>query len=107
MANAPRFLLWCVRPDSAQACYLLANTYTAEHKPIHAPMSPDQPTGLGPAKPGDSLKPRTGLVTLLFTDMVGSTALKQQLGDQSGAALFGKHHQCVRELLRCFPTGQE
>ena len=39
--------------------------------------------------------------------MVGSTALKQQLGDQGGAALFRKHHQLVRELLARFPTGQE
>src|SRR5438105_3449595 len=68
-------------------------------------MPPDQL--MGSAQPAESRKPRTGLVTLLFTDMVGSTALKQQLGDQGGAALFRKHHQLVRELLGRFATGQE
>lgn len=52
-------------------------------------------------------KHRTGLVTLLFTDMVGSTALKQQLGDRGGAAFFDKHHRIVREILARFPQGQE
>jgi len=30
--------------------------------------------------------PRTELVTLVFTDIVGSTALKQQLGNKAGVA---------------------
>ena len=50
---------------------------------------------------------RTGLVTLLFTDMVGSTALKQQLGDRASALLFEKHHQIIRELLKRFSQGEE
>jgi sigma-B regulation protein RsbU (phosphoserine phosphatase) len=50
---------------------------------------------------------RTGLVTLLFTDMVGSTALKQQLGDRAAAALFEKHHALIRETLSQFPKGEE
>jgi WD40 repeat protein/class 3 adenylate cyclase len=50
---------------------------------------------------------RTGLVTLLFTDMVGSTAIKQQLGDKAGAAFFDRHHQVVRRTLESFPAGQE
>ncbi|MBI4662403.1 MAG: protein kinase [Verrucomicrobia bacterium] len=52
-------------------------------------------------------KQRTGLVTLLFTDLVGSTAIKQQLGDRGSAALFERHHQLVREMLGRFPNGQE
>lgn len=52
-------------------------------------------------------KHRTGLVTLLFTDMVGSTALKQQLGDRLAADLFRKHHGVIREALRQFPEGEE
>lgn len=70
-------------------------------------MPSDQLTGLESPVSAESSKPRTGLVTLLFTDTVGSTALKQQLGDQGGALLFRKHHQLVRELLARFPTGQE
>jgi WD40 repeat protein/class 3 adenylate cyclase len=52
-------------------------------------------------------KHRTGLVTLLFTDMVGSTALKQQLGDKAAADLFRRHHDLIRETLRQFPQAEE
>ncbi len=52
-------------------------------------------------------KHRTGLVTLVFTDMVGSTARKQQLGDRSSAQVFRQHHQIVRETLGQFPQGEE
>jgi WD40 repeat protein/serine/threonine protein kinase/class 3 adenylate cyclase len=52
-------------------------------------------------------KHRTGLVTLLFTDMVGSTAVKQQLGDRSGAIFFDRHHELVRQTLEAFTGGQE
>jgi class 3 adenylate cyclase len=47
---------------------------------------------------------RTGLVTLVFTDMVGSTALKQQLGDHAGAQLIEQHHALVRATVRCLST---
>lgn len=50
---------------------------------------------------------RTGLVTLLFTDIVDSTALKQKLGDRGSALIFGRHHQIVREVLREFPMAEE
>jgi len=50
---------------------------------------------------------RTGLVTLLFTDMAGSTALKQQLGDRAGAQLIEQHHALVRSTLKQFPDGEE
>jgi class 3 adenylate cyclase len=48
----------------------------------------------------------TGLVTLLFTDMVDSTALKQRLGRQS-FEVFEKHHQLVRDCLARFPNARE
>jgi class 3 adenylate cyclase len=50
---------------------------------------------------------RTGVVTLVFTGMVGSTALKQQLGDRAAADLFRKHHELVRRTLRQFPQAEE
>jgi class 3 adenylate cyclase len=50
---------------------------------------------------------RTGLVTLLFTDIVGSTALKQQLGDRAAADWFRKHDELIREMLAQFPAGEE
>ncbi|MHB8520030.1 MAG: protein kinase domain-containing protein [Limisphaerales bacterium] len=52
-------------------------------------------------------KHRTGVFALVFTDMVGSTALKQKLGDRASASLFGRHHQMVRETLAGFPEGEE
>ncbi len=48
----------------------------------------------------------TELVTLLFTDIVGSTALKQQLGDQAATALIDSHRQLVRDVLGQFPEGE-
>jgi class 3 adenylate cyclase len=53
-----------------------------------------------------------GLVTLLFSDVVGSTALKPALVDRAGVALLQQHHELVRQVLRGFagaevikPTG--
>jgi class 3 adenylate cyclase len=52
-------------------------------------------------------KHRIGLLTLLFTDMVGSTQLKQTLGDAGGFAQIREHHAAVREILSGFPEGEE
>ncbi len=52
-------------------------------------------------------KHRTALLALLFTDIVGSTKIKQQLGDNQGVALIKQHHDLVRILLREFPEGEE
>lgn len=50
---------------------------------------------------------RTGLVTLLFSDMVGSTLLKDHLGDDQGVAVIQSHHATVRALLGQFQEGEE
>ena len=50
---------------------------------------------------------RVGLVTLLFTDIVGSTQLKQQHGEQKAVLLIQEHHEALRELLRQFPEADE
>jgi class 3 adenylate cyclase len=52
-------------------------------------------------------KHRIGLLTLLFTDMVGSTRLKQSLGDTDGYDRIQEHHGLVREILAGFPEGEE
>jgi class 3 adenylate cyclase len=69
---------------------------------------PSLPT---PAGAGDSpvapARHQTGLITIVFTDLVGSTALKQQVGDRTGASLIQQHHALVRDLLRGFQGGQE
>jgi class 3 adenylate cyclase/tRNA A-37 threonylcarbamoyl transferase component Bud32 len=52
-------------------------------------------------------KHRIGLLALLFTDIVGSTALKQELGDREGVARIQRHHAVVRETLRAYEESQE
>ena len=54
-----------------------------------------------------SRKHRTGLLTLVFTDLVESTQLKQSLGDHAGATLIQQHRSLVRGLLRQFPDSEE
>ena len=52
-------------------------------------------------------KHRTALLTLLFTDIVGSTKIKQDLGDHAGVALLRWHDDLLREILSGFPDGEE
>lgn len=54
-----------------------------------------------------SRKHQTGLVTLVFTDLVGSTQLKQRLGDWLGVRRIQEHHDTVRRLLAGFPEAAE
>jgi ankyrin repeat protein/class 3 adenylate cyclase/tRNA A-37 threonylcarbamoyl transferase component Bud32 len=50
---------------------------------------------------------RTGVLTLLFTDVVDSTALKHDLGDTSGNALLTEHQKIVRNLRSQFKESEE
>jgi class 3 adenylate cyclase/pimeloyl-ACP methyl ester carboxylesterase len=43
-----------------------------------------------------------GLVTILFTDIEGSTALTQRLGDVKARELFREHERITRDALRQF-----
>src|SRR5262249_13882081 len=52
-------------------------------------------------------KHRTGLVTLVFTDLVDSTALFSQLGDPAGATFLQRRRQLIREILHTLPEGEE
>ena len=52
-------------------------------------------------------KSGSGLMTLLFTDIVGSTKLKQELGDHAAVKRMQQHHQLVRDILRSLSTGEE
>jgi serine/threonine protein kinase/class 3 adenylate cyclase/formylglycine-generating enzyme required for sulfatase activity/cephalosporin-C deacetylase-like acetyl esterase len=52
-------------------------------------------------------KHRTGLVTILFTDMVDSTALKHKLGDRAASDLFRKHDELIRKTLQECPRAEE
>ena len=50
---------------------------------------------------------RVALLSLLFTDIVGSTGIKQRLGDTQAVMLIQYHHAGLRALLRQFPEGEE
>ena len=44
-------------------------------------------------------KHRTGLLTLLFTDIVDSTKLKLTFGDREAVPVIQRHHAVIREIL--------
>lgn len=50
---------------------------------------------------------KTGVLTLLFIDMVDSTRLKQLLGDATGTSLVEDFQASIRNLLSGFPEAQE
>lgn len=47
------------------------------------------------------------VVTMLFSDIVGSTKLKQQWGDAQAMEILKRHHSLVRQLLDTTITGEE
>jgi len=55
---------------------------------------------------GDVRRPETVLATVLFTDIVGSTARAAELGDARWMDLLARHHALVRRQLDRF-RGQE
>ncbi len=58
---------------------------------------------------GAAASPRQhpAVATLLFADVVGSTALKQALGDHAGIHRLQEHHQVVRRLIDQFAGAEE
>ena len=52
-------------------------------------------------------KHRIGLLTLVFTDVVDSTRLKQVLGDRKAVSALQQHHAAIREILGQFSEGEE
>jgi len=61
-----------------------------------APRPSDSPSP-GPPVPAAAAERRTGTVTLLFTDQVGSTETLQRLGDEEGERLRRAHFGLLRE----------
>ena len=47
-------------------------------------------------------EPDKVLVTVLFSDIVGSTSLAAELGDTRWRQLLGEHHTCIRQQLTRF-----
>jgi len=60
---------------------------------LEVPPPPPEPE----APPG--LLPHAGLVTVVCTDLVGSTRLSDQLGDQRWRAVLAEHNAVIRDLL--------
>jgi CHASE2 domain-containing sensor protein/class 3 adenylate cyclase len=68
-----------------------------------------------PTPPSDDLerlasfqaRHRAQLLAIVFTDMVGSTRLKQELGDTEALLRMREHHAIVRDVLRCYASGIE
>src|SRR5262245_8144024 len=50
---------------------------------------------------------QTRLLTVVFTDIVGSTDLKQRFGDRAAFDAIASHHAIVRRSLNGFSTGRE
>src|SRR5215468_6231797 len=51
-------------------------------------------------------QPRAAITTILFTDLVGSTELLQQVGDEQGQRIFTQHHKLLSEVVTT-TSGQE
>lgn len=47
------------------------------------------------------------VATMVFSDIVGSTKLKQELGDARSMDILRQHHALVRQLLKTTVTGEE
>src|SRR5664280_2161689 len=48
----------------------------------------------------------TELLVILFTDIVGSTGLKERLGDQRAVEMVALHHRLIDEALAKTPNAQ-
>ncbi len=59
-------------------------------------LAPRKPAKRKPLKAA----PPSGLVTILFTDVEGSTAMTQRLGDAKARDLLREHERMVREALK-------
>ena len=78
------------------------------HRSIRGYMNPE-PSGAPSTEQVAAFftKHRTGLVTLVFTDLVDSSGLLRTLGDQAGATFMQRRRQLMREVLGLFPEGEE
>lgn len=88
----------CHSPEEALALLLLA-TRSAGRNPVEAAAD-----SLGEATPCalPHAKSERSLLTLLFTDIVGSTGTVERLGDEAWQALLLEHHAIVRSRLKSF-----
>jgi class 3 adenylate cyclase/pimeloyl-ACP methyl ester carboxylesterase len=53
-----------------------------------------------PAKDDPPAAPRSGLLTIMFTDIESSTAMTRERGDEAAQALLRRHNEIIRSALR-------
>jgi len=70
-------------------------------------VSPEPPAEPSEPSPPPAPQYPTELVTLLFTDIVGALALKEDLGDTLAVSIIKEHRDRLRDLLKRFPDGEE
>jgi len=70
---------------------------------MHLPLALEQRTKVEEF----TRKHHIGLLMLLFTDVVGSLRLKEELGEAQGIALLQWHRLVVREILGSFHQAEE
>lgn len=99
LVNAPN-------PEAARCVHQEAHGLTAGRIIEVQPEVAEGFIGGGPVnaagavlQPGNSGTLDTCIRTIVFTDIVGSTALTQQLGDEAVIALLDIHNKVVREAL--------
>jgi class 3 adenylate cyclase len=59
-----------------------------------------------PAEQHPMTQPHAAITTILFADLVGSTELLQQVGDEQGQRIFQQHHKLLSEVVAT-TAGQE
>jgi len=90
-----------VAPIAAAATSSQPATKTA------APSQADERRSLPTSHPATGSKTSNRVVTMVFSDVVGSTKLKQQYGDAQSMQVLNQHHALVRSLLKSTTTGEE
>ena len=70
------------------------------HRSIAAPAEPHEIAAAAESVALDSAAGPDGTVTILFSDIAGSTALNERLGDLRWLEVLREHHSIVREQVR-------
>lgn len=76
-------------------------------EPAHAQPSENEHRSMPAIHAGARQATSNRVVTMLFTDLVGSTKLKQEYGDAHAMQLVHRHHELVRSILAATVTGEE
>lgn len=109
-AQMPAYLLPAGQPAPATPAVaptseLISDTSASFRTPAQPAGNEEQPRPQPPPRRERNYPMR--LLTMIFTDTVGSTALKQKLGDQPALELKRWHDSIIRGELALTATGEE